>query len=166
MTGLGVLPGFRDSDAHAVSGDGSVVFGSCGGTAFIWDSVHGMRDLQAVLTNEYRLSLSGWILSDVTAITPDGTTIVGSGTNPQGKDEAWMVKLTTTQPTLNIRPFSTSVIVSWPMAFSNFVLQSKSSFAPTDIWSPVTSGPALSTGEFVVTNSVVDGARFFRLKSQ
>lgn len=178
IQGLGVLAGYNESSTKAVSGDGGVVVGyvkdvssfnsqtgEYRSRAFIWDAVHGMRELQPVLTSQFGLNLTAWILQDATAITADGTAIAGFGTNPQGKREAWMVKLTATQPTLSIRRFSTSVEVSWPVAFSNLVLQSRRSFAPADVWSPVTNAPIFSTGELVVTNSVVGGARFFRLKS-
>ena len=171
--GVGVVAGFDESSVEGVSGNGAIIVGdvssSIGGfkrRAFLWDAVQGMRDLQAVLTNQFGFNLAGWILESATAISADGTAIVGFGTNPQGKQEAWMVKLTTTQPTLIIERFSTSVVVRWPVGFSNFVLQCKGAFAPSDIWSPVTNAPVITTGEFAVTNSVAGGARYFRLKSQ
>ena len=53
MMGLGDLPGlmFR-SMAFGVSADGSVIVGVAeddGSRAFIWDDLHGMRDLQVLL---------------------------------------------------------------------------------------------------------------------
>lgn len=100
ITGLGDLPGGRFiSVARAVSGDGSVVVGSAdtgavpaydNNTAFIWDSLNGMRALQDVLQSEYGLDLSGWWLLDAKDISDDGRTIVGVGINPSGDTEAWI----------------------------------------------------------------------------
>jgi probable HAF family extracellular repeat protein len=57
MAGLGLLPGTMSSAASAVSDDGSLVFGTAGGapgvsSTFVWDAVHGMRDLNS--SSEYR----------------------------------------------------------------------------------------------------------------
>jgi uncharacterized membrane protein len=101
MVGLGILPGFDNSQAQDVSADGSVVVGSVGlGTstyagAFIWDAVHGMRNLRDVLINDFGLgaSLAGWNLVYAGAISSDGRTVVGYGTNPNGDTEAWIARL-------------------------------------------------------------------------
>ena len=39
------------------------------------------------------LDVSGWTLSSATAISADGFTIVGNGTNPSGQYEAWVANL-------------------------------------------------------------------------
>ncbi len=100
MVGLGDLPGGAlASFATAVSADGSVVVGrgmsALGGEAFMWDSVHGMRNLSDVLVGDFGLgaSLTGWTLTQATAISPDGLAIVGFGTNPIGETEAWIANL-------------------------------------------------------------------------
>lgn len=85
MVGLGQLPGRSHSDARAVSADGSIVLGQSetmgGMEAFIWDQDHGMRSLQDVLINEYGLDTGGSRLECASAISEDGLTIVGWGTN-------------------------------------------------------------------------------------
>ncbi len=100
MVGLGHLPSvdFRFfSLASGVSGDGSVVVGysesANGDEAFIWNSTQGMRSLQQVLTNDYGLDLTGWFLDRANAISADGLTVVGFGTNPDGLTEAWIASL-------------------------------------------------------------------------
>lgn len=97
VVGLGFLPGATSSVACAVSGDGSVVVGkSCsasGTEAFAWDTVHGLRSLQTVLTADYGLDLTGWNLTAASAISPNGSSIVGYGTNPNGQIEAWLAKV-------------------------------------------------------------------------
>jgi hypothetical protein len=69
--------------------------GPLGDGVFIWDQIHGMRDLQSMLIDEYGLgqSLAGWKLTDASGISMDGLTIVGGGVNPSGNLEAWLVRL-------------------------------------------------------------------------
>jgi probable HAF family extracellular repeat protein len=97
MVGLGFAPGASNSYANAVSADGSVVVGdgetTSGDEAFIWDSTHGTRSLQGVLTNDYGLTLTGWTLLHASGISSNGETIVGSGINPSGQYEAWIAQI-------------------------------------------------------------------------
>ncbi len=64
IVGLGHLPGGTHySVAWAVSADGSIIVGSSFKDndyyeAFIWDEIHGMRNLKNVLVNEYRLDFT------------------------------------------------------------------------------------------------------------
>jgi probable HAF family extracellular repeat protein len=97
MVGLGHLSGGSFGSASAVSGDGSVVVGydrvaGVGQVAFIWDPVHGMRDLHQVLT-DLGIDLTGWGLAEATGISSDGRTIVGYGASPNGQREAWIAFL-------------------------------------------------------------------------
>ena len=79
-----------------MSADGSVVVGfgvlSDSGVqaAFVWDSANGMRDLQNFLATDLGLDLAGWSLEQAEAVSADGRTIVGYGTNPSGRTEAWI----------------------------------------------------------------------------
>jgi probable HAF family extracellular repeat protein len=99
MVGLGSLADFDQSDAAGVNGDGTVVVGIAhgpsGGGAFIWDQLHGMRNLQSTLINDYGLGqfLVRWTLREAADISSDGLTIVGDGINPDGYREAWLVRL-------------------------------------------------------------------------
>lgn len=104
MVGLGDLPGgLFSSWARGVSADGSTVVGQgsseWGDAAFIWDVVNGMRALQDVLLDDFGLDLGGASvrLVEATAISPDGTVIVGTGLNAVGQTEAWLVSLRTAQ---------------------------------------------------------------------
>ncbi|MHC4086249.1 MAG: LamG-like jellyroll fold domain-containing protein [Planctomycetota bacterium] len=95
MTGLGDLPGQNFySHAHGVSADGLVIVGTShsylGQEAFIWNADDGMMSLKYVLENKYGLDLTGWRLECARAISDDGLNIVGYGTNPSGKIEAWI----------------------------------------------------------------------------
>jgi probable HAF family extracellular repeat protein len=95
MDGLGDLAGgFFHSIAFGVSGDGSVIVGESNSTngaeAFVWTIVDGMQSLQDLLVNDLGLDLTGWTLTVANAASDDGTTIVGTGTNPDGFNEAWV----------------------------------------------------------------------------
>jgi probable HAF family extracellular repeat protein len=100
MVGLGTLPdGSSNSKASGVSADGSVIVGQCYGQAgfeaFVWDAAHGMRGVREVLVSQFGLgaSLRGWKLRAATAISADGSVVVGYGINPNGKREAWIACL-------------------------------------------------------------------------
>ena len=99
MQGLGFL---RDSDltyTTAVSPDGKLVFGESyfdtGNEAFIWDDVHGIRSFQDLLTQGYGLTtaLAGWKLDGVAGVSLNGRVIAGNGINPDGNEEAWLIRL-------------------------------------------------------------------------
>jgi probable HAF family extracellular repeat protein len=103
MMPLGGLPGWNDSTALDVSGDGSIVVGdafeglsSNDVVASIWTAQSGMVSLSLVLSQQYGVDLAGWKLLHATSISPDGRVIAGYGTNPAGREEAWVV--TTDQP--------------------------------------------------------------------
>ena len=87
---LGTESHMMGSIANSVSGDGLAVVGESANQAFIWSAANGMQSLQTILTNQ-GIDLSGWNLSTATAISLDGSTIVGSasksirtGTGKQG----------------------------------------------------------------------------------
>jgi probable HAF family extracellular repeat protein len=96
MIGLGTLDGHFDSTAYAASNGGAIVVGASGefleSSAFIWNSVDGMQNLQEVLSTTYGLEeqLAGWNLRGARGISPDGRIIVGYGTNPAGLREGWL----------------------------------------------------------------------------
>ncbi len=100
MVGLvGNPSGPNYSDAFAVSANGSIVVGYArngasgdANRAFIWDPVHGMRDLRDLLVG-YGLDLDGWTLKEARDISADGQTIVGFGRNPDGRLEAWIATI-------------------------------------------------------------------------
>ena len=93
FTGLGDLAGGSfSSAANGVSSDGSVVVGrgeSASGEAFRWTQAGGMVNLKDFLITNGVSGLTGWRLNQATAISADGMTIVGYGTNPSGFIEAW-----------------------------------------------------------------------------
>lgn len=96
MVGLGDLPGGAfSSNATGVSGDGSVIVGtgssgSFGQEAMFWTQDTGMVSLYSYLTGQ-GVDLSGWsALTIASAISSDGSTIVGQGVH-NGHAEAFLV---------------------------------------------------------------------------
>lgn len=86
-----------EGSAGDASVDGSVIVGSGGtpeGGAMIWDEQNLMRHLPTILTNDFGLDLTGWTLLSANGISDNARTIVGSGWNPSGDLEAWLVRLT------------------------------------------------------------------------
>ena len=121
MVGLGDLPGGNfESAARGVSADGSVVVGysSIGVTApfsapFRWDITNGMQNLEELLIAQ-GVDLAGWQLLDASAVSADGSIIVGTGNNPAGFQEAWIADLNTipaTQVVASVLPSARSVQV-------------------------------------------------------
>jgi hypothetical protein len=49
-----------------------------------------MGNLKNGLEDDYGLNLAGWRLDYANGISADGSTIVGSGTNPAGRTEGWV----------------------------------------------------------------------------
>jgi probable HAF family extracellular repeat protein len=98
IVSLGDLPGGLDrSIAWDVSADGATIVGGsstdAGNAAFIWDETNGMRNLADVLTDDFGVDMTGWILFEARGVSDDGLTIVGWGFNPDGDTSAWRVTL-------------------------------------------------------------------------
>ena len=51
-----------------------------------------MRELDVMLAS-YGIDLTGWHLTSANAISADGLTITGYGTNPSGNVEAWIARI-------------------------------------------------------------------------
>lgn len=89
-TGMQELPlpfGALGAVPLGVSGDGSVIVGTYGDAmgnrrAFVWTEADGARDLQDLFQVYYGIDFQGWQLQAATAISTDGSTIVGIGFPP------------------------------------------------------------------------------------
>ena len=96
---LGFLPGGIGSLLHAVSADGSVGAGLAGddhglGHAVIWTDAKGMQDLRELLVGlGLETDLEGWVLFEANAISADGRVVAGSGSDPEGRQQAFVTTL-------------------------------------------------------------------------
>ena len=99
MVGLGDLPGGDFSSiVFGTSADGSIAVGNSltdlGEEAFIWDPINGMRNFRDVLVNNFNLDLTDWTLTNGVAVSANGQTVTGTGINPDGEIEGWVVTFT------------------------------------------------------------------------
>lgn len=80
-----------------VSTDGQVVVGytayAGGGGAILWTPAGGARYLLDVVEGEWGHDTGGWTFGEAWDVSPDGTVIVGRGTNPSGQKEAFKLTL-------------------------------------------------------------------------
>ena len=163
---LGFIPCDTWSIARAVSGDGSIIVGdpqiANGGCVFIWDAPHGMRDLRQVLTGEHGLNLTGWRLDRATALSHDGTVIVGYGINPAGATEAWLADLSPSR--LEFARVGRDVVLSWKTNGPSFILEQSTSLVSSNNWNPASAAVHRAGDHFVVTNTATAQQQFFRLK--
>jgi hypothetical protein len=102
--GLQVLPvpgSAGSANACSILGDvvvgGYLNFGSAGTRAYFWTANDGVADLQDELVNNQGLGaqLQGWTLLDACDVSADGRAIVGYGRNPQGCEQAFVVRFPT-----------------------------------------------------------------------
>ena len=70
----------------------STVVGRPFAEGFFLDAANGQRSVTEVL-NGLGIDLSGWMLTTIKEASADGRVIIGTGTNPSGQTEAWLVKL-------------------------------------------------------------------------
>jgi probable HAF family extracellular repeat protein len=99
MIGIG-SPSPAETTPFAVTNSGRSVVGrsdvaGVSTEAFVWTDDRGIEELQGVLSSRFDLGelLTGWTLTSANDISPDGRFIVGSGINPDGNTEAWLVRL-------------------------------------------------------------------------
>jgi uncharacterized membrane protein len=65
-----------------------------GDTAFMWNGKGQVEGtILGLLINTYKKAIGPWHLSAAYAISDDGLTVAGFGTNPQGKQEGWVALL-------------------------------------------------------------------------
>lgn len=89
---LGVPPGYHESFAKAVSGDGNVIGGQLSNfTAFLWTPSTGILPLSDYLTSLGISLPAGHKLSAVTAISADGLTLAGYTLNLQTTEQEGFV---------------------------------------------------------------------------
>jgi uncharacterized membrane protein len=97
MRALGEIPGGAFmSWARAVASTGDVAGRSStahGDEAMLWTADLGMVPLQPLLRLFGAVGLDGWRLASAEGISADGRTLVGTGVDPDGHNQAWVATL-------------------------------------------------------------------------
>jgi subtilisin-like proprotein convertase family protein len=91
-----------------------------------------------------------WKLFVVDDVAGDTGTIVGG----------WSLTLSVAVP-IQIARVQSNMVVSWPVSATNYSLQY--SLGLSSLWSDVTNVPAISGGNYYVTNAITGGSKFYRL---
>jgi len=90
-------PGGTLAAAEDVTTNGALVVGrwetAAGRRAFLWRRGAGPVTLQDWLSTQIGVTIEGWTLTSARAISNDGRYLVGSGRNPDGFEEGWLVDL-------------------------------------------------------------------------
>jgi probable HAF family extracellular repeat protein len=90
---LPALQGTPEGGATDISADGSVIVGGSGGDyhfqAFRWTKNSGMLPVRSIL-EQLGSDMTGWFLQSASAVSADGSVIVGTGINPAGHTEGWL----------------------------------------------------------------------------
>ncbi|MCX6924193.1 MAG: cadherin domain-containing protein [Verrucomicrobia bacterium] len=60
----------------------------------------------------------------------------------------------------------TNLILIWPTNALSFTLESAANLGPSAVWGPVSPGPAIVNGQFILTNALSGQKQFFRLRKQ
>lgn len=95
---IGALSGYLYSFAEGTSASGDCIVGTSQdgmGTfeAMLWNDVQGLRRLRDVLEDlGLGAELAGWTLTQANDVSDDCTTVVGTGIDPGGSPQAWVVR--------------------------------------------------------------------------
>jgi hypothetical protein len=70
-------------------------------------------------------------------------------------------------PPLSVAFHPTGLLLSWPAAAGNLVVEQTTSLAPPAVWTTVTDGTvSVVNGQYQVQVSASNAPRFFRLRAQ
>jgi hypothetical protein len=69
-------------------------------------------------------------------------------------------------PALQILLAGNQVVLAWPGAASNFVLETSTTVGPLASWTPLTNGVVSSGNQLLFTNQIVAVQAFFRLRNR
>src|SRR4029453_15751198 len=95
-----------------------------------------------------------------------GNTLYGTAEQGGASGQGTVFSLTLPPPPLTIVSSGANVIVTWPVSFAGFTLQSATNIALANAWSPVAQLPVTNGAQMSVTLPANVERKFFRLKSQ
>jgi hypothetical protein len=101
-----------DATGDVVAGDyyfeSAGIIGNQG--AFVWTPETGMQPLSGIL-EALGVDFSGWTLTAISDVSLDGRTFVGSGENPSGQREAFLVRLDSIPDVANVPEPGTALLL-------------------------------------------------------
>jgi uncharacterized membrane protein len=118
LTDAGVFIFSIYGNAKAVSADGWVIVGAGSPTfgSFVWDPVHGFRDIEQMLLAAGINAVEPYRLTSAMGVSADGSVIVGNANGPDGMPHPWIVHIpsfcyancdgSTATPALNVLDFN------------------------------------------------------------
>lgn len=83
-----------------------------------------------------------------------------------GGDASDIGAFETGQPRLVLQASGGAVVLSWPAWYGDFFAQSVTNVAGSNTWVAVPGMPTVSANRYLLTNSPISGARFFRLQAK
>src|SRR4051812_26898661 len=69
-------------------------------------------------------------------------------------------------PPINANRAGTNLVLSWPGASSNVVVESVNRLEISNSWTILTNRPLARGGDLAVTNAIAPGSKFYRLAEQ
>lgn len=172
---VGDLPGGAAAcRLYDVTADGSIAVGlgndQSGRAAVIWDAENGLRKLSTLVAG-LGVDLTGWTLETAEGISADGDVIVGNGTNPAGKKEAWrltgaLALFVPPEPVIPTVSLALGKVMTFPTEPDN-IYQAQYSYNLTN-WVSLgdahsTVGAATASTHHVVDPEVSVSSKFYRL---
>ncbi len=169
------VPGSRDGTNRVASFNepfGVAVASS--GTVYVADTYnHTLRQIVPVGTNWVTTTTGGLagskgvadgIGGDARFNRPFAVAVDSAGNLLVADTSNYAIRLG--MPAFSLQAFASQaqIVLSWPTAASNYVLETSASFDPDSQWTALTSGVAIRGDTFVVTNQIEVPAAFFRLR--
>ena len=111
----------------------------------------------------------GWNFGlGATAGTFYGQAVVPTGTNfvaiSAGFQYSLAIQAVMERPVLNIARVANNIVLSWSTNDSGYTLEAKADLSSSLDWSNVPGTPTIAGDRYIVTNSVPNGNKFYRLK--
>jgi hypothetical protein len=162
--------------AVAAGGSHSLALKS-NGTIVAWgDNYYGQTNVPGGLSNVVVIAAGGW---HSLALKSDGN-VVAWGYNDNGQSTVpvalsnvvaiaaggfhSLALVVLPAPTLQAQISGNNVILSWPIWAQNFSLQATTNLTDPGSWTTLADVPVIVNQQYTVTNPVVGGQRFYRLK--
>ena len=134
-----------------------------------------MAGTNVVLT--WPLSATGYVLQSANQLTPPVSWMTVTNvpvivnfeytvTNQISSGSVFYRLAIVTAPALQAQVSGSNFILSWPTSATGYALETTTNLADANSWMAVTNKPAPVNQQYVVTNQISGGARFYRLKQQ